>query len=396
MRMMKMCVQRWKASIRKPYIWAFVLLAILTSTIPAFSAKYTSDTKLPIGLVNEDNKALSFDLEAYMDKYSKLMVFKLDRETALRYLAMGRLEAVYILENGFTRHLAAGEYEGIITMFSAPASSSAVLLGETVINKTLLIWMVETALLKTSEFLASEGIPYTSEMRQQMYLQFNDMLINGSTITIKEHIPDPLRTGGTYETLLSSSGWYTAFVTLFVITGAGWVIEAKRHAIGERMRAAGIHPISALTGSSLAIIAFAGAGWIISEIIASYVAGFPPCAGLVMLLPVLLYMIGIVGITLAIASLLDRTVQLMLIAPIFTITQGILCGMLIELPNWAGFLYFVSYIFPGRWFMLAADATLNGRNPIYILYLAACTLVWLCIGMLSVLARSQKTEPVKA
>lgn len=390
MRTLKMFVQRWKASIRKPYIWAFVILAILTSTIPAFSVQFHSETALPIGIVNEDNKQLSYDLEAYMETYDKLMVFKLDRETALRYLAMGRLEGVYIVEDGFTERLSKGEYEGLITMYSAPASSSAVLLGETVINKTLMVWMVETALLKTQEFLESEGIPFTEETREQFYHQFNDLLLNGSTITIREHIPEPARTSGRYETLLASTGWYASFVALFVITGAGWVIESKKRALGERMRAAGIHPVSALTGSSMAVIAIAMAGWIIAHIASSLIAGYAFGIGFVMFLPVLIYMIGIMGLTLVLSSLMERTVQLMLVAPVFTITQGILCGMLVELPNWAGFLYYVSYIFPGRWLMLAADATQGGASPGFMFGLIACSLTWLIVGLLAVLAGARK------
>jgi ABC-2 type transport system permease protein len=395
MRTLKMFVQRWKASIRKPYIWAFVLLAVMISTLPAFSLRYQSATKLPIGLVNEDDKQLSYDLEAYMDRYDKLLVFKLDRETALRYLAMGRLEAVYMITKGFTERMSKGEYEGVITMYTAPASSSAVLLSETVINKTLLVWMVETALLKTQEFLASEGIPFTPETRRQMYLQFNDLLLNGSTITIREHIPEPARTSGKYEALLGATGWYAAFVALFVITGAGWVIEAKKRALGERLRAAGIHPVSALTGSSLAVIAIAMAGWVAAVIAASGIAGYPIGIGLRMFLPVLLYMTGIMGLTLTVSAFLQGTVQLMLIAPVFTVTQGILCGMLVELPDWAGLLYYVSYIFPGRWLMLGADAALNGGNLVFVAGLAVCAAVWLFIGLLAVLAGSRKRATVR-
>jgi ABC-2 type transport system permease protein len=233
-------------------------------------------------------------------------------------------------------------------------------------------------------------------MRQRMYLEFNDLLLNGTTITIREHIPKPARTSGEYEALLSATGWYSAFVALFVITGAGWVIEARKRTLGERMRAIGIHPVSALTGSSLAVIAIAMAGWAIANIAASYIAGYPPIIGLSLFLPVLLYMIGIMGLTLALSSLLNRTVQLMLIAPVFTVTQGILCGMLVELPDWAGLLYYVSYIFPGRWLMLGADAALNGGNLMFILGLFICAAAWLCIGLLAVLAGSRRKSAVRA
>ncbi len=390
MRTVKMFIQRWKASIRTPYVWVFVVIAVLVSMIPAVSAKYHSDTAFPIGLVNEDNGPLAEDLMRYIDRYDHLLVFELNRETALRYLAMGRLEAVYVINKGFSQRVGAGEYENIVTMVTAPASSAAVLLSETVINSALMLWMVETALLKTEEFLESEGIAFTEQMRADMRLEFNDLLHNGSTISVEEHIPEPRRTGGAYQALLSSMGWYASFVVLFVITGAGWIIETRKRALGERMRAVGIRPISALSGSSSAVIAITILGWFVAGIGSAAVLSYPLILVLRVFLPMLLYMTGIMGITLAISSLLERTVQLMLIAPVFTITQGVVCGMLVEMPDWAGLLYYVSYIFPGRHFMLAADALLHGKSAVFLLELSGISALWLGIGFLAVLMKSRK------
>jgi hypothetical protein len=180
-----MFVQRWKASVRKPYIWAFVLLAIICSTIPALSLRYQSDTKLPIGLVNEDKGQLSYDLEAYMDRYDRLLVFKLDREIALRYLAMGRLEAVYIVGAGFTDRLSKGEYDGLITMYSAPATSSAVQLIETFNNKTRMVglWRPPSPKLGNSRV---GGIAVTPNA-QQMYLHLTTAFERSTSHP--EHIP---------------------------------------------------------------------------------------------------------------------------------------------------------------------------------------------------------------
>jgi ABC-type multidrug transport system permease subunit len=138
------------------------------------------------------------------------------------------------------------------------------------------------------------------------------------------------------------------------------------------------------------------AGWVIAVVAASCIAGYPPIIGLSMFLPVLLYMTGIMGLTLTVSALLNRTVQLMLIAPVFTVTQGVLCGMLVELPDWAGLLYYVSYIFPGRWLMLGADAALNGGNLTFILGLLVCSAAWLIFGLLAVLAGSQKRAAARA
>jgi hypothetical protein len=332
-----MFMMRWKAIVRQAYVWAFVVLAMLASLIPASSGRYRSESQFPIGLVNEDQGQGSLDLETYLDGYDKLLIFDLDREKALRYLAMGRLECVYIVEDGFTECVRNDVYEGIITLYTAPGSSAAVLLSETIINSALLVWMVETALYKVDGFLQSEGIPFTGEMRREMHDEFNEMLHNGSLITVREYIPSPARTGGTHDALLAAAGWYAALVALFVITGAGWVIETKRRALGERMLVSGFQPAAVLTGSSLAVIGVSMLGWLGADVLSAAVAGFSAAAGLSVALPMLLYMAGIMGLTLTFASALERSIHLMLLAPLFTITQGVICGMLVELPNWAGF-----------------------------------------------------------
>ncbi len=390
MRTLRMFYQRWKANARKPYVWAFVVIAVLTALIPAFSSRYVSQTQLPIGLVNEDHGPASLDLETYMARYDRLLVFELDRETALRYLAMGRLEAVYILEDGFSSRLQAGEYEGIVTMYTAPASAAAVLLSETVINGALETWMVETALLRMDEFLQAKGIPFPEDTRERMRGEFRDLLHNGSSIAVVSHIPAPAETGGPYSVLLSSLGWYADFVSLFVITGAGWVIESRSRALGERLRAAGIRPLSALSGSSLSVVAMAMLGWLVTVVTVSLLLGYPPLIGLLTFLPMLFYQLGILGITLLLACLLESSVQLMLIAPVFTVTQGVVCGMLVTLPDWAGVLKTVAWALPGRPFMLAADAVLHGGNPLFLLAQAGNTAIWLILGVTAALAAARR------
>lgn len=394
MRLLKMSVLRWKALTKKPHVWLFILLSVLASLIPATAAKYHSDSRLPIALVNEDNGVASYDFERYMARYDRLLVFKLDRDTALRYMAMGRLEAVYIVTAGFTDAVQHDNYKGLITMVTAPASSAAVVLSETVVNSALMVWMVETALYKVDGFLQEEHIALSAEGRQALHREFNTLLLSGSTIMIRQHIPAPAQTGATYEPLLRAVGWYGAFVALFVITSAGWVSETGRLALGDRLRLKGYPPLTTLLGSSVTVISLAVLGYLLAGTAASLTAGFKVTLGLTLLPVVLLYMLGLIGITLVLCAFFEKTLQLMLIAPVFTIMQGVLCGMLFQLPNWAGILTAVSTIFPGRLFMLAADALLQGTPLLPLLQLLFVSCGWLLLGLLTALRRYRRPSQV--
>ena len=396
MRTIKMFLLRWKSIIRKPYAWAFIVIAVATSFIPVLSSRFESKTMLPLGLVNEDNGSLSTELEDYMKDYHRdITVYKLDREKALRFLAMGRLEAVYVINDGFSETLARGECDGVITLYTAPASSAAQTLSEAVINSTLTVWMEEKGMLELSGFLGARGIPFTDTDKQTLRDKFDDVLDGGNLVHMLSHVPAPPDTANSNNTFLTASAWYASFSSLFVIVSAGWVIETRRQSLGERMRSAGIHPYSAYAGSALCIIALSMLGWFASQAVVSILMHTGILMSLKLILPMLLYMAGLIGLTVTISSLTSKTVQLMLVAPIFAITQGILCGMLLKLPAWAGTLYYLADALPGRWFMLGGDALLSGGNTVFVLDQALCALVWLTLGMLAVFLRSRPGRRIR-
>lgn len=396
MRTLKMFLIRWKACIKKPYIWVFILIAVATSLVPAVSSRFQSATKLPIGLVNEDTGALSGKLEEYIAGYSDdISIFKTHREQALRSLAMGRLEAVFVINGGFTEKVSQGSYEGIFTLYTAPASSAAQTLNEVVLNSGLSVWMEEKALLELDAFLAERGITISDAERQEVREAFDTLLRGDNSITVERHIPAPPDTAGGNDTLLAATAWYAAFSALFVIVSAGWVIDTRRKALGERMRSAGISPLSAYTGSALAIIALTMIGWVLTQTIVSVLLQAGAETGLKLLVPVLLYMAGLIGLTITISSLTSKTVQLMLIAPVFAVTQGVLCGMLLKLPDWAGTLKYLADALPGRWLMLAGDAMLSGGSMKFVIGLALCALVWLALGALAVFLRTRERKTAK-
>jgi hypothetical protein len=375
----------------------FIVIAVATSFIPALSSRYESKTALPLGVVNEDSGALSTELEEYlMDYQADITIYRLNRAKALRFLAMGRLEAVFVINDGFSETLARGECDGVITLYTAPASSAAQTLSEAVINSTLSVWMEEKAMLSLEVFLSEHGIPFTNTEKQILRGEFDNIFQDGNNITVINHIPPPPEAADRNSTFLASSAWYAAFSSLFVIVSAGWVIDTRRLSLGERMLSVGIRPFSAYAGSALAIITLSMLGWCASQAVASILLHAELLLSVRLILPMLLYMAGLMGLTVTISSLTSKTVQLMLVAPVFAITQGVLCGMLLKLPDWAGTLTYVADALPGRWFMLGGDAMLSGGNPVFVLAQALCALGWLALGMLAVFLRSRTGRRIRA
>ncbi|MEL4106577.1 ABC transporter permease [Oscillospiraceae bacterium WX1] len=366
------------------HVWVFIFVAAGAALIPALSSRYVSQTRLPIGLVNEDGGSLSESLLQFLSDYNDTVtVYTYPREKALRYLAMGRLEAVFVINSDFTEKLRLGAYEGLLTQYTAPGATAAATLSETVINSVLTVWIEERAFIELDGYLSSQGIAMTAEQTAALREKFDTLLHGHNTVTVKSHIPAPPEMRSQSVVLLSSA-WYAAFSSLFIIASAGWVMATRRKALGERMHTLGISPASAYTGSALAIITLSLGGWCLSGIVLALLGYGSFSVALYLLLPLALYMAGIMGLTLFLASCLSKTVQLMLIAPVFTITQGVLCGMLFTLPPWAGTLLILSNALPGRSFMLAADALFGGGSVMNFLFLALCSAAWLVLGGLAV------------
>jgi len=99
----------------------------------------------------------------------------------------------------------------------------------------------------------------------------------------------------------------------------------------------------------------------------------------------LIYLIGLMGVTLLTASLLKNVLSLMFIAPILTFLNGVLSGLLLETPKWAYVLKLLSGALPGRWLGESLSSPLKALP-----WALVCCAAWMAAGISASALRSRR------
>ena len=118
---------RCKAVATQPAILICLILASALSVGMA-TARITGQataTSYPIAVVNEDSGALSQELLDSLSKVEIITVGMTERIDALRQLATGAVDGVFIISPHFTQTLKSGEYEKTVSLYVSTASSAA-------------------------------------------------------------------------------------------------------------------------------------------------------------------------------------------------------------------------------------------------------------------------------
>lgn len=377
---------RHKQIISQPALWVMLVITLLASLVP-ITRWQGVDKRVPIGVVDLDGGSYAAEFITYLEEEPTFRLETLEEKKALKKLAGGSLEGVLVLEDNFSDELENMEFSNILTIYVSPSSSIAQLLSEVFSEKIFEMWAVEV--------MVADMVNFQEEMGQDMPPNYEDRLRadmqaasrSNPLVTVDLYWREEEFTAG-LDSLLTvdeeelpiitySQGllWYCAFIVIFILVSSRWVIDQRRTALGDRMRALGILPAWASLASALAVTLVCLVGLLV-------------CVGLsVALLPLtlldglwlaglgLLYLLAIIGLSICLSSLLRESLNLLLIAPMLALLNAVLGGMLAELPAWAAILSWLTGVFPGRLLSLAIAG--EGTWP-----LALAAGVYLGLGVL--------------
>lgn len=358
---------RLKGSIKEPFSMIFIIVAILISIIPVTSDKYEDTEKIPVGIVSEYKGESYCKLIDMLNQYQQFDIYEWSYDKSIRNLMYGRLDAVYVLSDDFTDKVNKGEYKGILDAYSSISSPHLNTISEAIIDTTMTIAIGNLSVLETEKLLKEMSIEYTYDDEISLRDKISSVVEDGELIGVSLNIPTKIKTySNEYKSLIDCTTWYCAFCVFFIIAGAGWILDITNKAIGERLKQMQIGHIKALIGASLVPIFLSIIGWCISLGICIAVTNSQIDIVLKMILPTILYFIGIMSFTLLISTLVNRTINLILIAPMVTLLHAVLSGMIVKLPDWAMRLEFISQVLPGRMYVSTINDIIVGNGLINI------------------------------
>lgn len=384
---------RMLASLRHSPSWAFILMAILCSLVPmGVAGNPDPDPRIPVAVVVEDQGDQHKELLSLFGDSKTLKVSIMDRRTAMSLLEKDRLEAVYVLKPNFSRELDQGRFDNIIELYASPSSMASATLSEPLINDTLMLWIEEVAVQRTEAFLKKQGASFSAEDAMKQRRDIEKVWAAGTPIVIQEYYLEQGTDRPVVTALPAASAtlWYGAFIVFYFIVGAGWILDIRKTGISERLKQVGASLWQVLAGASLVPLVLGLAGWGILLLFSGkdlWNAGISPVGTV---LTMVLYMLGVLGLTMTAASLVRHGMTLMILAPFLTFINAVLGGLLVVVPQWATFLETVSLFLPGRWLNLSLGAMVAGEH-LPVTGLLLCSGAWLGAGfVLSILSAGPK------
>lgn len=380
--MVNMYRARLLGSLRHTASWLFLLAAVLLALVPLGQENAPSGRGIPVAVVNQDAGALSGELLTLLRQSSALSVMEMDLDTALRLLRLDRLEAVYLLSPEFSSRLEAGSYSGTVTLFASPSSLASATLSEPIINDVLMLWIEETVVSRTRQFVEAQGSAYGHADEQRQRERIAQAWAAGAPVVIREVLQGEAARpeAGAAAPALRSVLWFGAFAAFYFIVSAGWVLDIGKAGVARRLKQAGAHSWHILAGAGLAQLTLCLGAWVL---LLGVIAAPLRAAGYGLLpvtLAMALYLTALLGATVTVASLMRHSMALLLLAPLLTFVNGVLGGLFTALPEWASFLRTVSLFLPGRWLTLMGESLGAGEGLPVICW--AFSALWAALGIL--------------
>jgi len=386
MRLDQMLRARFRGCLREPFSLAFIVLAVIISVAVAVLAQEKRETGLVVAVINEDGGDYAQRLIDRLHAYDSFTVRELSYDQAMQALRQDRLEAAVVIRPNFSERLAKGDFENTLELLTSPSAQAPATISEPIVSSVMVLWMEALAAVTTRDYLAEHGLNYTEADAQAQREDIARLWESGSTINVERIEADggdaEETADGPIETCVR---WYAVLGLFNLVVGASWVLDISKQTLRIRMRQMGVRQWQVVLINSLVPLLLSLAGYFVAGLACAGLTGVAPLKVLVYLPALLLYLFGLLGVTLLTAALLKNILSLMFIAPVLTFLNGVLSGLILTLPAWAYVLKWLSQALPGRWLSQALSNPLSALPGALI-----CGLAWMSAGIVVSALRSKR------
>ena len=377
---------RLAGSLREPFSLVFVILAIIVSVMAALVTQEKAQTSLLVAVVMEDKGDLGEKLIANLSENEGFYMKEMPREEAMQRLNQDRLEAAVVVCSDFSEKLRKGEFDKILELYTSPSSQAPATISEPLVNGTVMLWIEELSTIYTRDYLLEHGKTYDVDDETKQREKIQELWKNGSFINIEKVAldgeEDSLYAQGPFAACIR---WYGVLCLFYLVVGASWVLDINKKGLRIRIRQAGVQQWKMISYNSAAPLLICTAGYLVAGITCCILTKMSVMNVATGFFSMLIYLIGLLGVTLLTASLMKNVLSLMFIAPVLTFLNGVLSGLLFELPAWAYVLKWISCALPGRWLNESISAPLQSL-PLALV----CAAAWMCLGIIASALRSKR------
>ncbi|HHV96750.1 MAG TPA: ABC transporter permease [Clostridiaceae bacterium] len=366
----------------KSFMLAMTVIPLILTIITGYALKFEKENKIPLAVCDLDKTDYSKTVIDLISKKDGLEIIITDEETAVEMVRDYKVEAAYIIKEGFKENLIKGNTNGIIEQVSSPSSIASNMIGEIIggeisriiINITAADWVVsEYNSLKADNRLKSaysekdvdvlwqEAWDYTDSLWASgpamtidyIEIESSNVTENPDNINVESSMNKPVPGSsmnksafGTDSISSAAFGMLTAFIMFMLMFNSSWLVEEKENGTLKRI-ISGPGAISALfIGNILSLIFIGLIQIVLFSFICTIVFKVNLFAYVSNICIIIIYLFSVISLSLFISSFLKTRIQLQAGAPLFSIITGFIGGCFWNIPQAGGFVKTISLFTP--------------------------------------------------
>ncbi len=314
----------------KVFLCAMIIIPVFITLATGLALRHEKLGIVPVVLVDEDISDDSQLLVERIQGKEGLAVSILDRNKAGDELMQNKVEAVFLIKQGFSDKLKAGNANELIDFIKSPASYSSEYIAEIVAGEVLRIhsgYMAANSVVSnykklgkvSGDELFNEVIEYTDSFWEP------EPLMKMEYYEIKGGEPDKQ---GFYmpAATATSAGIITAFIMLYILFCSGWLIEERTNGTLKRLIAC-IDALFLTYAANIIAIFISGILQILLfAVIIRLVFGVVLFTSVLSYLVMAAYLICVISIGMFLSSILKTSAQLQSAAPFLALVTGFIGG----------------------------------------------------------------------
>jgi len=349
----------------KIFFISMIVLPVFIILATGYALRHEKLGTIPVIIVDEDVSADSMLLIDRLKDKEGIELEISDRSTASQKLRQNKVEAVFVIREGFSKELQKNNYTGLIDFIKSPASYSSDYVSEIIAGEVLRIYSSYVAagkvVLKYNQIGKTTGEDLFNEVRN-----FTDTFWEPEPLMKMEYYE---LSGKEYDreafympaATATSAGIIMVFIMLYILFCSGWLVEERTNGTLKRL-VAGANALLLTYGANIISMFISGMLQIfIFACTIKLVFGVVLFTGILSYMVMAAYLLSVISISMLMSSVFRTSAQLQSAAPAFALITGFLGGCFWNFVNIPENMKALAALTPQGWALSAINRLI--ANP---------------------------------
>ncbi len=370
-----------KRMVTQFFTFIIIIISILIALIQTDIASKNYSPKPVYGIVNKDSGSISKKIVNDLIKNDNAVIDVASMDSAMSKLDNHEYEAVIVISEDFSEKMQNGDFDKTLSVYAYATTYGTTMLENDLIFFVLQNWAKEFFIIEAKKLLNNYGLQATQEDVDMLRKGLDEIENAETAITIKINYLDKkilsVREANKVKTV-HALNWYLTLSTFYLFVSGVWFIDIQNRSLRFALKQKRISEWKVYFSISCSIVVLCLAGLLVTGGIASILFNESIFTFIKFIPHYTLYYFGMTGVMIFITAFFNYPATLLIIAPVFSFLNALLCGLLYDLPNWAHNINLLAHILPGAWL-----SDILSEKTTTLVYLLLVSILYFSVGILT-------------